>query len=116
MPSPVYTAPFEPLSTMMVTAPPLLPDIVPSKVAKMKFAGLAAATSKNPAPYPLHTCPLGSPDLSLLLADGGMTAAVTPTPEVLYSVANPFDAFDTQIRLAGEDEMPHDPTRLGSVL
>src|ERR1700676_3452719 len=116
MPSPVYTAPLAPLSTMIVAVPPLLPEIVPSSVAKMKFAGVAAATSHNPAPYPLHTCPVGSPDLSLLLADGGMAAAVTPTPAVLYSVAKPFDVFDTQIRLPGDADIPHDPTRFGSVL
>jgi len=45
-----------------------------------------------------------------------MTAAVTPTPTVLYSVAKPFDVFDTQIRLAGEADIPHDPSRFGSVL
>ena len=45
-----------------------------------------------------------------------MIAAVTPTPAVLYSVAIPLAAFDTQIRLAGDSDIPHDPTRFGSVL
>src|SRR5262249_19763375 len=45
-----------------------------------------------------------------------MATVVLGTPAVLYKVLVPFDVLETQKGLVGDAEMPHVPTRLGSVL
>src|SRR5271166_5445957 len=92
------------LRTALVPFEPCHEEMVPSSVAKMKFAGLGLKTWPSGAAVPVD--PMG----------GGMvTTSERGVPVLLYNVASPVPLSETQNGLVGEKDTPHGLTRLGSV-
>src|SRR5580692_6822141 len=116
---PLYTAPFEELSTLMVAeVPPFQPEIVPSSVQNKKLALVvpirntvvvfASCPLTGPAVAPLSAAPGGIATFSV---DGVIVAVAL----VEYTVARPVPLSLIQKGLVADSAIPQGLIKFGSV-
>src|ERR1700678_1467567 len=115
---PLYTAPFEELSTLIVAAvPPFHPEMVPSSVQNIK---LALVVPMRNTVVELENWPETGPGPAGLAAPGGMVTfkeamVMVAVALVEYTVANPVPLSLTQNGEVADSAIPQGFTRLGSV-